>query len=589
MKIDLHWKLTFIFCLSAVLGLLIGYAYLSGQLNAHLEKDLESNLKKEILLAKDFLESQKHDLDLPRADQIADKIGHDLGARATIIDAQGKVLGDSELTLMQVQNVENHFGRPEVQQAAAQGLGLSKRYSYTIKKYLLYMAIPFNREEAQGFLRLAIPIAEINLLEGRIDKIIGGALLLVFALSLAFVSLTAWFVSRPLREIATVARSMAQGDFSRKPSVRSQDEIGELARALMYMSDEIEKKIEKIQQESVKLDAVLSSMVEGIMVVNEKGRIVLLNPSLKKIFLVDTEPDGKMPLEVIANAKVQSIVDQALHSHARWVSEEVVVSHPMEKILQANAVPIVRSGHMEGAVIVFHDITELRRLEKIRQDFVANVSHELRTPISSIKGYAETLLDGAIHEQEHARDFLNIIYQDSNRLASLISDLLDLSKIESGKMKMDLSPTDLKPIFERCLGVLKKTIEIKSLSISLDAPDQLPKVLGDDRRLAQVVLNLLDNAIKYTPESGSVKIKIYSSGSHVQADITDNGIGIPEQDIPRIFERFYRVDKSHSRELGGTGLGLSIAKHIVLAHQGQIWVRSDFGQGSTFSFTVPQA
>ena len=589
MKFKLQTKLTVIFCLSALAGLVIGHAHLSRQLNTYVENNLTESLTRETFLARDFLESQPAVAGPLDADKAADRIGQSLGLRATVIEGSGKVIGDSDLDQKQLQRAENHLDRPEIQQAKSSGLGLQKRYSYTIKKYLLYMAVPFQRADVKGFLRLAIPVAEINLLEGRMDKIIVAALLLIFALSLIFASLITWFISRPLRELSAAARAMGGGDFSRKPSVRSQDEIGELARALTHMSEEIEKKIEKIRQEGAKLDAVLSSMVEGIMVVNEKGRIVLLNPSLQKFFLVDARPEGKVPLEVIANAKVQAIVDAVVQGQARWASEEIVVNQPMEKILQANAVAILRSGAPEGAVVVFHDITELRRLEKIRQDFVANVSHELRTPISSIKGYAETLLSGAIDDKDNARDFVDIIYQNSNRLASLISDLLDLSKIESGKMKMDLVPTDLPPIIERCLGVLKKTIEEKSLSVNIEIAPRLPKALADERRMAQVVLNLLDNAVKYTAEAGSIQIRVFSAGAHLQVDIADTGVGIPENDLSRIFERFYRVDKSHSRELGGTGLGLSIAKHIVLAHQGQIWAGSTFGKGSTFSFTLPQA
>jgi len=262
---------------------------------------------------------------------------------------------------------------------------------------------------------------------------------------------------------------------------------------------------------------------------------------------------------------------------------------PEQKTIMINGVPIIKNNIVEGAVFVFHDITELKRLEEIRKDFVANVSHELRTPISSIKGYAETLLDGKVDGEDNVKEFLSIIYQNSNRLANLIDDLLDLSKIESGKMKMEFEPLEILPIVNRCVSVLEKSAKDKSLSIKLDIPDELPRVLGDHKRLAQVFLNLLDNAIKYTPEGGSITISAASKEKITQIDISDTGIGISEKDLPRIFERFYRVDKAHSRELGGTGLGLSIVKHIVQAHDGQVWVQSMLGQGSTFSFTIPIA
>lgn len=589
MKIKLHWKLTFIFCLAVVLGLFIGYFYLSTHLKTYLEDNIENNLKRQLSLAKDFLETYLSERGaVADADIFADRIGKELAVRATIITIEGVVIGETDLNKDEIKDVENHIDRPEVQEAIKKGFGRAKRFSNTVKKNLLYMAIPFGEGKTAGFIRLAIPLSDIELLETRLQKIIGIALLLVFGLSLLFTFLISLIVSKPLTEMADIAKAMAKGDFSRKPSIYSQDEIGDLAMALSYMSDEIKGKMERIKQESVKLDAVLSSMFEGIMVVGEKGGILLMNPSLRKLFFVDSAPDAKTPMEMIRNTQVQDIVDKIIKDKQRLISEEIIISQPEEKMLKINGVPIIRNNILEGAVLVFHDITELRRLERVRQDFVANVSHELRTPISSIKGYAETLLEGAIDDKDNLKEFISIIYQDSNRLANLIDDLLDLSKIESGKMKMVFVPLDIKPILNRCIAVLEKSIKAKALSITVDIPDDLPKVSADDKRLSQVFLNLLDNAVKYTPEGGSIKIRAFANEKMVQVEVSDTGIGIPEKDLPRIFERFYRVDKARSRELGGTGLGLSIAKHIVLTHGGQVWVKSELGQGSTFIFTIPQ-
>jgi len=314
-----------------------------------------------------------------------------------------------------------------------------------------------------------------------------------------------------------------------------------------------------------------------------------MNPSLRKIFLVDTNPEGKKPLEVIRNTAVQDIVDRIIQGRQGLATEEITINTPEEKILKVNGVPIVRNNEFEGAILVFHDITELRRLEQIRQDFVANVSHELRTPISSIKGYAETLLEGALEDKDNAKEFISIIYQDSNRLANLINDLLDLSKIESGKMKMSFVPLDTVSLIKRAVTVIENQAKAKSIALKLDIPSGLPKVKADETRISQVMINLLDNAIKYTLENGSVIISANVINNTLQIDIVDTGIGISEKDLPRIFERFYRVDKARSRELGGTGLGLSIVKHIVSAHGGQVWVKSEPGLGSTFTFTIPLA
>jgi len=591
MKIKLHWKLTIIFCIAIIFGLFIGYGYLIFNLNRYIEHNLEINLRHQILAGRDFLESCLNAQGLYSAniDAIADRIGAQQELRVTIISKDGKVLGDSELNPPELARVENHLDRPEIQDVINKGFGISKRYSHTIKKYLYYMAIPFGKGEQAGFLRYAVPISYIVMLEEKLRRTIIAALLLVFLLSIAFSFVISFTVSSRLEELAKIARAVAQGDFSKKPYIYSKDEIGDLAMALSYMSDEIKNKIDIIRKETAKLDVILSSMFEGIMVVDAKGYIVMMNPSLRKMFLVDSDPEGKTPIEVVRNPQIQDVMDKIIKEKCRFFSKEINITYPEEKVLKINAVEIIKKDILEGGVLVFHDITELRRLERIRQDFVANVSHELRTPVSNIKGYAETLLEGAMDDKENAKEFMGIIYQEASRLSNLIDDLLDLSKIESGRVKMEFIPLDIAPVLKRTFGVLEKTIKEKNLSVSINIPEGLPQVLADEKRLNQVFLNLLDNAVKYTNEGGAINVVAFESGRFVQIDITDTGIGIPEIDLPRIFERFYRVDKARSRELGGTGLGLSIVKHIVLSHGGQVWVKSRPGQGSTFSFTIPKA
>ena len=398
------------------------------------------------------------------------------------------------------------------------------------------------------------------------------------------------FISKPIKRMSKAARLIARGDFNGISFMRANDEIGELAAAMDHLSGEIKEKKARVDSEAAKLDMVLSGMLEGVIVTDKSGEIISMNPSLRKLFLIDTQSiAGKRPLEVIRNNSVQDMADRILKQKERLATQEITIAFPEEKILKVNAVPIISSGELEGAILVFHDITELRRLEKVRQEFVANVSHELRTPISSIKGYAETLLEGAIDDQDNARDFLNIIYQDSQRLAALIDDLLDLSKIESGKLKMVFLNYPANALIIKCAAVMENQAKAKAITIKLEIPDNLAQIKVDETRFSQVMINLLDNAVKYTPEKGTVNISARPEGNYLQIDISDTGIGIPEQDIPRIFERFYRVDKARSRELGGTGLGLSIVKHIVQAHGGQVWVKSEPGRGSTFSFTIPLA
>jgi two-component system phosphate regulon sensor histidine kinase PhoR len=356
------------------------------------------------------------------------------------------------------------------------------------------------------------------------------------------------------------------------------------------LTAKLEKGTDAIISEVARLETVLSSMVEGVMVTDGKGGIVLMNPAMRKLFLVDSPPEGKISLEVVRNTEVQNIVSTLLKGEQKLRTEEILVYLPEEKVLKVNGATVMKDGKVEGSVLVFHDITELRRLENIRRDFVANVSHELRTPISSIKGYSETLLEGAIEDKDNAKDFISIIYKESNRLAKLIDDLLNLSRIESNGMKMVFLPVDVLSVINRIVSIIDKQAELKSISIRIDALPGLQKVLADETRLSQVILNLLDNAVKYTHENGVLTITVLSKDAKfIQVDVSDTGIGIPEKDLPRIFERFYRVDKARSRELGGTGLGLSIVKHIIQAHGGEVWVKSEPGKGSTFSFTIPKA
>lgn len=590
MRIKIYWKLTFIFCSIIILILTAAYFYLNTNLKIYVDARLQDSLKKDLLLNKNLLENElSRKITFADADDLADRIGYSLGIRVTIINPEGIVIGDSEVSKEGLQRLENHITRTEIQDAIGKGFGKSRRFSVSIRKDMLYMAAPLEKGKLIGILRLAIPLSDIELIESKMIKTISVTIIfaiLVMLIASFFVSV---MISRPLYEMSAIAKRLANGDFSRKAIVYSNDETGDLAKALNYMADEIGAKVKNLSSEKAKLEAILSSMFEGIMLTNENGEILLANPSVRKLFLIDSPPEGKRPLEVMRNNTIQNIVERVLHENREVITQEVVIDVPEQKKIMINGVPIIKDNIIEGAVFVFHDITELKRLEEIRKDFVANVSHELRTPISSIKGYAETLLDDKVEDKNTVKEFLNIIYQDSDRLANLIDDLLDLSKIESGKMKMEFEPLDILPIAKRCVNVLEKSAKEKSLVIELNVQADLPRVLADHKRLAQVFLNLLDNAVKYTPSGGSIILGASSRENVVQVDITDTGIGIPEKDLPRIFERFYRVDKAHSRELGGTGLGLSIVKHIVGAHAGQVWVRSTPDKGSTFSFTIPIA
>lgn len=590
MKIKLHWKLTFIFCFVVIFAISAGYLYLSFQLKSFVESSLENNIQRQLALGKALLETRLQDKrEIPDFQELALTFGNALSLRATIIAFDGRVLGDTDLTRAELAAVESHANRPEVRQALEKGIGMSRRFSHTIKKYMLYMAIPFGKDESGGVLRFAVAMHDIGMLQAKLLRVVGISVAVILLLSLGLTFLVSKLISRPLVEMSAIAKSMSGGDFSKKATAYSRDEVGELAHSLNLMSEQIKDKIEKIESERAKLDLTLSSMFEGVIVTDEKEKIILMNPSLRGMFFVDRTVEGKKLLEVIRNTAIQDIVDKIIRGRQRLATEEISVNVPEEKILKVNGSPIVRDDKFEGLILVFHDITELRHLEQIRQDFVANVSHELRTPISSIKGYSETLLEGALDDKRNAREFVSIIQQEANRLANLINDLLDLSKIESGKMKMNFIRIDFAALLERNAAVIEKQAKAKAITLKLDIAAGLSKIKADETRISQVIINLLDNAVKYTPQKGSVCVSAKVINRALQVDVTDTGIGIGERDLPRIFERFFRVDKARSREMGGTGLGLSIVKHIVQAHGGQVWVNSTPGLGSTFSFTLPLA
>ena len=590
MRISIQHKITLIFVIISAFILCSVFFYLTKNLTDFTYNRIKTNVAKQISLCKSYLvDTAFDDINSYDLDVIADKIGHDLDLRVTLIGLDGTVYGDSKLEGENLRKVENHLYRSEVQQALKSGTGESRRFSTTIKEDFLYIASVFNKNDTRGIVRLSIPLSEIEQLLNRLRYMLIFSLLTAFILAILVSYLASYFISRPLKEISWATEDIAHGNYSKRISIKSNDEIGNLASAFNNMSGQVKARIEEVSESKSRLEAVFLSMFEGVMVIDTSGSILLINEALKKFLKIEDDPSGRKPIEVIRNIQIQEIVDNTLLSAGGLVSKEISTLLPEQKILLVHATSIKKDKNIEGAVLVFHDVTDLRKLEKIRQEFVANVSHELRTPISSIKGYAETLLDGALKDKENAEDFLKIILADSNRLANLIDDLLNLSKIESGKLLIETKSHKLLLIVEKVISSLKGQIENKSVAIKIDIPKDVQNVMVDATRIKQVLFNLIDNAIKYNSPNGKITISAQEKNDFVKVDIADTGIGIPNEDLHRLFERFYRVDKARSRELGGTGLGLSIVKHIIQAHNGEVSVQSIEGQGSTFSFTLPKA
>ncbi len=586
MRIQLKLFLTYL--LVSLLGFfLAGVLILTSERKRSLTQ-LEQSMSSQTHLLSDIFSVPLGDSSsLSKTDSLTDEIGGGIQGRITIIDKQGKVLGDSYESGKALSIMENHRNRPEVASALQDKPGKSIRYSYTIKEEMLYIASPIKyRGEVIGVARLALPLTELRHQQNRILNIVLLGLVLAFIFSLILSFGFANRVSKPLRQIMQIGKSMSKGDFTQRTKIKTRDEIGELGDILNQMSDELSQKIAQISEEKSQLDSILSSMVEGVLAVDSSGRVLLVNKTLSQVFNLSSANYGKLYYEVIRNPELNQFIQEVL-TDPKDKRKEVSFFHPEEKdfMVQSALVEQKRKGSI-SLLFVFHDITELKKIERVRKDFVANVSHELRTPLTSIKGFVEALRDGAINDPEKSLQFLSIISQHADRMNKIVTDLLQLSRIESKDFTLKIEPFFLKELLDEVFSTLKNFAQEKSqiLETSLTSPDL--KVSADRHWITQALTNLVDNAIKYTPEKGKIRIEAKDKRESVEIAVIDNGIGIPQKDLPRIFERFYRVDKGRSRESGGTGLGLSIVKHIIEAHGGKVEVKSQEGKGSEFSFTL---
>ena len=506
------------------------------------------------------------------------------GARVTVITANGLVLADSQ---SDPQTMENHAGRPEIVDALAKGSGQSIRHSVTIKRDLLYYAVRQNiAGEPPIVLRFALPLANVEEVLAAFRKKLWAAsfviLLVAGGISLLF---SRSFTARVDR-LKDFSRRVAEGDFRPLPRDGSGDALEALGLSLNRTAARLDRTIRTLVEERNLSSAILGSMVEGVAVVDGSEHLVFANQGFADILGLDVPPvPGSSLLEVVRQTELIEAVRQVLRGEPRVQSE--IATGTLRQHYFATTVAAVQAGDTSGAVVVLHDITELRKLERVRRDFVANVSHELRTPLTAIQGFAETLLAGAIDDAHNRTRFLEIILEHSRRLARLTEDLLMLSKMDAERLELEFRRISISQLMESCLETSQHRAREKNLEVRLDTPSSLPDVSGDRRRLAEVLQNLLDNAMQYTMPDGKITLSAEARSDEVIVTVSDTGIGIPRADQPRIFERFYRVDVARSREAGGTGLGLSIAKHLVEAHGGRLWVESELGQGSRFHFSVP--
>jgi two-component system phosphate regulon sensor histidine kinase PhoR len=529
-------------------------------------------------------------------DALCRQLSHELGARITVIAIDGKVLGDSSEVSA---NMENHAGRPEVVAALSQGSGSSLRYSTTVSYDMLYRAFYQVGKGEERVVRVAMPLTEVESVISSVRHGLLVGLLLTLALCLAVALAFSRHLSGRIKRLVQFSHEMAKGSFPQNffPA-GDNDEIHLLEQQLNKMGQEIRNHITEVVAEKEKLDSILRCMIEGVLVLDAKGRVLVINDQAGKMFHVPPDRDihGASIAELSRHPEMRKIIQEVLVSEigSQPFTREVELDEG--RWMRINAVRL-RHGQQGvlGSILVFHDITEIKRLETIRSDFVANVSHELRTPLTAIRGYVETLLYAPPSDPKDSRQFLTIIDHHSERLTRLTEDLLILSDLESGRAQFSVTAVDSSQLIQRVLEIFLDRAEKKQVELRRVIESGALRIRGDLDRLQQLFINLIDNAVKYTPPGGRVTISaatkagINGGEPLIEIAVSDTGPGIPSKDLPRLTERFYRVDKTRSRELGGTGLGLAIVKHIVQAHKGELKIESEVQKGTTVRVLLPSA
>lgn len=508
-------------------------------------------------------------------------------ARITWIEPHGVVIADTNANSSEM---ENHATRPEFAEALAGRAGRSIRVSHTLHIDFLYVAIPLEENgKVFGALRLAYPLSDLKRqVQATRTRFWLSSLLVFFLAAILGYWLSRSLVSR-IDTLRSFSESIATGDFEHQIPVQGVDELSNLARSLNSTADQLRLLFESLDSERTKLQRVLENMSEGILVLDRNRKIILSNRSFDEIFgHPQLTPMGSPWFEALRHAELQSFFERAFTSDHSATQSFLLPTTP-ERFVQATLVPVQNpKREMEMLIAVFYDTTAIERLEHVRKDFVANVSHELRTPLTSIQGYAETLIEGAIHDVDRRGEFLERIRQQAIRLGKLTGDLLTLSTIESGRYPFKRTRSDLSQIIRETMEAVSSLANQKSIHLRFDSPKTSTLLECDPDAIHQALLNLLDNAIKFSQPNSTVEVIVQSEDGQLDISVIDHGIGIPLTDQPRLFERFYRVDKARSLELGGTGLGLAIVKHIIEAHSGKVSVESELGKGSRFSFTLPE-
>jgi two-component system phosphate regulon sensor histidine kinase PhoR len=588
-------KLTLILILLIGCSMLVAGVFMAKVLQDSHVGDLQYNMQRQlkvILATGDWNRAGSDQALMDYYSEQARKIKEMSDSRITYIREDGKVLGDSDQSPDQM---DNQLSRPEVVEARSHGIGFKTLYSDSLKQNLLYAAIPvMEGQKLIGYLRMATSLEHVESAVRQLWYFLITGLFILFLIA-GYVSYRiARGITRPIEKITRVAKQITDMDYKARVNTHNKDEVGQLGHAINQMADSLQLQMNRILENESRLKGVLENMVSGVLMIDREERIVLLNPSAEEILgFSSQELLGKKYNEAKQQYEFTKLIQECidLREHIR---DEMIFYFPAERILEINLSPISQEEEeWAGVLIVLHDITAVRRLERMRSEFVANVSHELKTPIAAVKGFAETLLAGAMNDKETAKSFLQIIFDESERLNRLIGDILELSKIESKRIPLHFSPVHLHDFIGKSLNMMKTEAEKKHIELSMLVEEDI-YLEADEDRLRQIFINLLSNGINYTQEGGKVKVRVEPLSMNKDGDyerlriiVSDTGIGIPKKDLPRIFERFYRVDKARSRISGGTGLGLSIVKHLVELHKGTVRVESEVGMGTKFIFELP--
>jgi two-component system phosphate regulon sensor histidine kinase PhoR len=516
------------------------------------------------------------------------------GARITIVDSAGTVLGDSDEPSNMM---ENHSNRPEIRDADINGVGSSIRLSKTVKKELFYLALAVGSDTDRKFLRLSVPLHNVNAEVDRIRKKIIFASFAVSLVVFAFALLQTRKLIKSIGEISAFSREVAAGNFGKRLFLKERDELRELGESIGTMAGELRARLEQSEAERQKIEAIVRNMLDGLILADTNGRILLVNSALTNLFGIGSDIEGKTLIEALRNNELADIVARVA-ANKEQISGEIDVTYPKELCLMVRAAPFYSrstQGETPGVVLTFHDITRLKKLEEVRKDFVANVTHEIKTPITAIKGFAETLIEGALDDKDNALKFLETIKNNSERLNSLVNDLLVLSRIELGDIAIDKTDVNIEEVVDSVIATLSEKAGSKGLHLKKQLSSDVTDINADRDRLIQILINLVDNGIKFT-EKGRVTVEVQGKKmknedgeekDFVEIAVEDTGAGIPRKHLSRLGERFYRVDRARSRELGGTGLGLAIVKHLVKAHGWEMKIESTEGQGTTVRLMCP--